>query len=63
MVDAVGSGSILPVTVLVFTIDTGLSPSSVGLGLTVGGFVALALSPLAGLLIDQLGAKRALIGF
>ena len=62
-VDAVGSGSVIPVSVLFFTVYKGMSPASVGAGLTVSGLVALLLTPVAGTLIDHLGAKRSLVGF
>jgi MFS family permease len=63
LIDAVGSGLLMPLTVLYFTIHVGLSPTSVGLGLTVGGVVALAFAPLGGVLIDSAGPKPALIGY
>jgi hypothetical protein len=63
VVDAIGSGSVIPVSVLFFTLYKHISPASVGVGLTVSGLVALLLTPLAGMLIDHLGAKHALVGF
>jgi MFS family permease len=63
LIDAVGTGSVIPVSVLYFTIHVGLSPASVGVGLTVGGLVAMALAPLTGALIDGVGARRALLAF
>jgi MFS family permease len=63
LIDAVGSGLLMPLTVLYFTIHVGLSPASVGLGLTVGGVIALAFAPLGGVLIDSIGAKQALLGY
>jgi MFS family permease len=63
LIDAVGSGLLMPLTVLYFTIHVGLSPSSVGLGLTIGGLLALAFGPVAGVLIDALGAKPVLLAY
>ncbi len=63
LIDAVGSGLLIPLTVLFFTQHVGLSPSSVGAGLTIGGLIALGFVPLAGLVIDGLGPRRALIAY
>ena len=58
-----GSGLLAPLTVLYFTLHVGLSVPSVGLGLTIGGVIALVFAPLSGVLIDALGAKRVLLGY
>lgn len=63
LIDAVGSGLLLPLTVLFFTIHVGLSPASVGLGLTIGGVIALAFAPLGGVLIDTFGPKPVAITY
>jgi MFS family permease len=62
LIDSVGTGLLMPLAVLYFTLYVGLRPSSVGLGLTIGGLLALGFGPLAGVLIDALGSKRVLIG-
>jgi len=61
MLDAAGTGVILPLSVLYFVIDVGLSARSVGVGMTVAGIVALLAAPLGGHFVDHAGPKRALI--
>jgi MFS family permease len=61
LINAVGTGLLLPLSVLYFTIHVGLSPSSVGLGLTIGGVVALAFVPISGVLVDSFGPKSVLL--
>jgi MFS family permease len=63
VIDALGSGMLMPLTVLYFTVHVGLSVTSVGLGLTIGGVAALAFSPLGGVLIDALGPKPVLLAY
>ena len=63
LIDAVGSGLLMPLTVLYFTLHVGLSPASVGLGLTIGGLIALAFAPVGGILIDAFGSKPVLLGY
>ncbi len=62
VINAVGTGLLLPLSVLYFTIHVGLSPSSVGVGLTIGGLIAVAFVPLGGILIDTFGPKPVLLG-
>jgi MFS family permease len=61
LINAVGTGLLLPLSVLYFTIHVGLSPSSVGAGLTIGGLIALAFVPLGGVVIDRFGPKPVLL--
>ncbi|GIG60032.1 MFS transporter [Longispora fulva] len=61
LIDAVGTGLYMPFSLLFFHSVSGLSLTAVGAGLTAAGFAALALSPLAGSLIDRLGARRVLL--
>jgi MFS family permease len=63
VIDAVGTGMLMPLTVIYFTVHVGLSAASVGLGLTIGGVCALVLAPLGGVLIDSLGAKPVLLSY
>jgi MFS family permease len=60
--DAIGTGLLLPVTVLFFTQQVGLSAASVGVGLGIAGGAALAVSPVGGVLTDRMGAKPTMIG-
>jgi MFS family permease len=62
LLDAVGSGVMMPLSILFFTVHKGMAPTTVGLGITIGGLVALLAAPLGGHLIDDIGPKRSLIG-
>lgn len=62
VLDATGTGLLIPLTVLFFVIHVGLPAHLVGLGLSIGGVLAMAMAPLGGHLVDRHGAKRALIG-
>lgn len=61
-VDALGSGLYLPLTLVFIHEVTGLSATSVGLGVTVAAAAGLAANPLAGLLVDRFGPRSVLIG-
>jgi MFS family permease len=61
LLDSLGSGTVLPLGILFFTLHEGMAPTTVGLGLTIGGAVSFVLAPAAGSLIDVLGPKRALL--
>jgi MFS family permease len=61
LINAVGTGLLLPLSVLFFTIHVGLSPASVGLGLTIGGGLALVFVPIGGILVDAFGPKAVLL--
>lgn len=61
MLDAIGTGLIMPLTVLFFVIHEHVAAHLVGLGMSIGGVIALALAPLGGQLVDHIGSKRALI--
>ncbi len=62
VLDATGTGLLIPLTVLFFVIHVGLPAHLVGLGMSVGGVLAMAMAPLGGHLVDRHGAKRSLIG-
>jgi MFS family permease len=61
MLDAAGTGLLIPLTVLFFVIHVGLPAHLVGLGMSIGGVLAMVLAPFGGHLVDRFGAKRALI--
>jgi MFS family permease len=62
LINSAGTGLLLPLSVLFFTVHVGLSPSSVGAGLTIGGLIALAFVPLGGIAVDRFGPKPVLLG-
>ncbi|MDQ0959145.1 MFS family permease [Streptomyces sp. B4I13] len=62
IVDAVGTGMFLPISVLYFTVVVGLSAGSVGAGLGIAGLVGSLATPLSGTLIDRFGARKVVIG-
>ena len=57
-VDALGTGLFLPLSVIYLTRIVGLSPTGVGLGLTIAGFLAIAASPVSGALLGRFEARR-----
>jgi Major Facilitator Superfamily len=63
LIDAIGTGLLKPLAVLYFTLHIGLSPASVGLGLTIAGLVTIAVAPFGGALIDGFGGKPVMIGY
>lgn len=61
VVDSIGTGMFLPISVLYFTVVVRMSAESVGLGLGIAGLIGCAATPVAGALIDRWGAKRVMI--
>lgn len=55
VVDAVGTGLFLPLSVLYFLATTDLTLAQVGLALSLGSIVRVLASPPAGQLVDRLG--------
>ncbi|MEU6860543.1 MFS transporter [Glycomyces sp. NPDC046736] len=62
LVDAVGDGIYVPLTMLFVHSLTGQSLTAIGTGLTVAGLGALASMPAVGVLIDRHGGRRVYIG-
>ncbi|WP_149261939.1 MFS transporter [Actinomadura sp. K4S16] len=58
LVGSVGDGIYVPLTMLFVHALTGLSLTAIGAGLSLAGLCALAFMPVAGTLIDRMGAKR-----
>jgi MFS family permease len=58
----IGSGAYLVVAVLYFTRIIGLSPTEVGVGMSIAGFVGLLSGVPMGHLADRIGARELLIG-
>lgn len=61
VVDAIGSGVFLPISVLYFLQSTSLSLVHIGLALSIGSAIRLPLSPIVGDLVDRVGAKPVLL--
>jgi MFS family permease len=61
LVDAIGTGCFLAGSALFFTRDVGLSPGSVGLGLTVSGVIGFLTTVPWGRAADRWGAQRILV--
>lgn len=62
VVDAIGTGMFLPVSVLYFTVVVGLRTELAGLGLGIAGLLGAIASPIAGTLVDRFGAKAMVAG-
>jgi MFS family permease len=60
--DALGTGLFLPLSVIYLTRIVGLSPTRVGLGLTIAGFLAIAASPFSGALLGRFDARKVVLG-
>ncbi|MCX5418123.1 MFS transporter [Streptomyces sp. NBC_00078] len=61
VVDAIGTGMFLPISVLYFTVVVGLSAGAVGAGLGIAGLVGSVATPLSGTLIDRFGARKVVV--
>ena len=61
VVDAVGTGMFLPISVLYFTVVVSLSAGSVGAGLGIAGLMGSVATPLSGTLIDRFGARKVMV--
>ncbi|KAB8182865.1 MFS transporter [Microbispora catharanthi] len=61
VIDAVGTGMRIPVTVLYLTAVVQLPAASVGVGLGVAALVGTVCAPAAGALIDRLGPRTMVI--
>lgn len=62
VVDAIGTGMFLPVSVLYFTVVVGLRTELAGLGLGIAGLLGAVALPIAGTLVDRFGAKAMVAG-
>ncbi|MDQ0601680.1 hypothetical protein QF037_006025 [Streptomyces canus] len=62
MIDAVGTGAFLAVSVPFITRSVGLSEGKLGLGLTLSAAIALATAIPIGILADRIGPKKVLVG-
>lgn len=62
VVDAIGSGMYLPLSLLYFHHVTGLSLTRVGAIMTTAAVISLVSNPVAGVLIDRFGARTVVVG-
>lgn len=62
LVDAIGDGIYVPLTMLFVHSLTGQSLTAIGAGLTLAGIGALASMPAVGALIDRFGGRRVYTG-
>ncbi|MFJ3529437.1 MFS transporter [Streptomyces sp. NPDC090132] len=61
VIDSIGTGAFVPVSMLYFLATTSLTPVQVGAALTTAGLLALPAGPLVGGLVDRYGAKPVLL--
>ncbi|WP_338257215.1 MFS transporter [Dictyobacter halimunensis] len=62
IIEALGSGMYLPLSILYFQIATGFSLPAIGLTLTIATICTLPLTLLTGSLVDRLGARNIVAG-
>ncbi len=62
LIDALGTGMFLPLTVAYLTRVVGLSPMQIGLGLAIAGSAAVAAAPISGALVDRFDARAVVLG-
>ncbi len=60
VIDSIGTGVFVPVSMLYFLASTSLTLVQVGAALTTAGLLALPVGPLAGGLVDRYGARPVL---
>jgi MFS family permease len=61
VVDTIAAGAFHPLMILYLSLGAGLSVSTVGLLLTIGGLAAVGLNPITGNLVDRVGAQRTVV--
>ncbi len=62
MVDAVGTGAFLSVSVMFVTKIVGLSAATLGIGLALSAAIALATAIPIGMIADRIGPRKVLVG-
>ncbi|MEV6107836.1 MFS transporter [Streptomyces sp. NPDC051940] len=60
VIESIGTGAFIPVTMLYFLATTSLTLTQVGAALTTAGLLALPAGPLVGGLVDRYGARPVL---
>ena len=61
LVTTIGNGAWYTTWAVLLTRSAGLSPTQVGLGITLGGVLGMALATPVGYLADRIGARRVLV--
>lgn len=61
-VDALGTGLFLPLSVIYLTRIVGLSPTQIGVGLAIAGFIAVPATSVSGALVDRWDARVVVLG-
>lgn len=61
LIDALGSGLFMPLSLLYFHVAVGLPLISVGFALSTAAIFTLPIAPLTGSLVDRFGARRIVI--
>ena len=61
LADALGTGLFLPISVIYLTRIVGLSPTRVGIGLTIAGAVGVGSTLFAGTLLDRFDARMVVL--
>ncbi|WP_392958428.1 MFS transporter [Streptomyces sp. LN245] len=62
VVDAVGAGMVMPLSLLYFTLTTSMSVATIGLVTSAAVLLTLPISAWAGALVDRYGARFVLVG-
>lgn len=62
VIDTIGSGAYVPVSLLFFHHVTGLPLTHVGFVMSTGALLSLVGNPVAGLLVDRYGARSVVVG-
>ncbi|MFE2296911.1 MFS transporter [Streptomyces sp. NPDC059445] len=62
VVDAVGAGMVMPLSLLYFTLTTSMSVATIGLVTSAAVLLTLPISPWAGALVDRYGSRFVLVG-
>lgn len=60
-INAFGAGMFFPFAMLYYQAATSLSVATIGLALTCATLVTLAITPVTGVLVDRLGARRLVV--
>lgn len=61
LIDALGTGLFLPFSLLYFTVAAGIPLPVVGATLTIATFCTLVATPVTGVLVDRVGARRIVV--